>query len=221
MIIYRAINLTNGKTYIGKTITPLLTRKKRHLYDAKKGSGYLFHMAIRKYGDDGFAWDVIDNCLFAESLPDLERYYIKLYNSKSPFGYNLTDGGEGLFNPTADVRNRISLSNKGKHNHSAKTLKKISAGSKGRKLTDEQREHLSKINRGENHPRFGRHHSEETKKKMSDAHRGRKHGPLSKETKIKLSISSSHPSAEAREKMSIAAREYWRQKHEIERQIGK
>jgi hypothetical protein len=30
-------------------------------------------------------------------LYDLEKYYIKKYNTKAPNGYNLTDGGDGIF----------------------------------------------------------------------------------------------------------------------------
>lgn len=47
-----------------------------------------------------------------------------------------------------------------------------SCAQKGRKHTQETREKMSEVQKGENHPLFGKHHSEETRKKMSNAHKG-------------------------------------------------
>ena len=43
----------------------------------------------------------------------------------------------------------------------------------GRRLTDKQKEHLSKLNSGRNHPMYGRHRSEETKRRIADAQKGK------------------------------------------------
>ncbi len=222
MIIYRATNLINGKIYIGKTEKRLSVRKSQHLSFARNGSNIYFHKAISKYGSDNFRWDVIEECLFGDVLIEREKHYISFFDSRAPRGYNLTEGGDGLINPSDDLRRRISESNKGKHNHSPQTIEKMSLANRGKRLADEQKRYLSEINSGEKHPMYGRHHSIQTKKKMSDAKRGIRKKPTSDETKRKLSIACSNPSLEARVKMSLAAKNYWRKIHgETERQAGK
>lgn len=59
MIIYCATNKTNGMRYVGKTACGLQKRKRNHESDARKDSRLYFHRAIKKYGADGFTWDVI------------------------------------------------------------------------------------------------------------------------------------------------------------------
>jgi hypothetical protein len=98
--------------------------------------------------------------------------------------WNFTDGGEGLSNPSDEIRNKISRSKKGKP-----------GGMLGRKLTDEQKEKISKALKGRvgHGGMAGRNHSEETKRKMSEAFKesGRKppvfNKPHTEETKRKIS----------------------------------
>jgi len=47
MIIYRAVNKINGKTYIGQTTKDLEVRKRQHEYDALRNSLQIFHKALR------------------------------------------------------------------------------------------------------------------------------------------------------------------------------
>jgi len=83
---------------------------------------------------------------------------------------------------------------------SPETRAKMSAartGSKnpfyGRKLTDEQKQHLREINAGENHPNYGKHLSEETKNKIRESHikdKNYNYGiPHTEEHKKKISLS--------------------------------
>ena len=89
--IYMLIS-PSGKCYIGKTINDVLQRWKQH---RKKGSGCTaIKNAIKKYGWENFTKSVIDWAP-ENGLDNLERYYIKLHNSMSPNGYNLTVGGDG------------------------------------------------------------------------------------------------------------------------------
>lgn len=60
-------------------------------------------------------------------------------------------------------------------------------GQRGRKLTDDQRKHLSEINQGAKNPNYGLKRSAETKRKMSEAMRGLKRKPLSKAHKKAIS----------------------------------
>jgi group I intron endonuclease len=94
--IYKATNNINKKIYIGKTTYSLQTRKRRHIYDAKKESQLLFHRALRKYNFD-FSWEIIYIAQSKEELKEAEKSFIWLYMSNNNiFGYNLTEGGEGL-----------------------------------------------------------------------------------------------------------------------------
>lgn len=48
-IIYRALNLRNGKSYIGETLRPLEKRIISHQSDAKRNSPQYFHKLVHLY----------------------------------------------------------------------------------------------------------------------------------------------------------------------------
>lgn len=96
MIIYKITNTINGKIYIGLTTQTLEYRWGRHLTEGKnsKNEKHLYK-AMRKYGSENFIIEKIDEADNLNELGELERKYIKLYNSTNPkIGYNLTAGGE-------------------------------------------------------------------------------------------------------------------------------
>jgi group I intron endonuclease len=99
MIVYIAKNLINGKKYIGYTTKSLEERVQEHLRKSRnkneKHYFYLFMIAIKKYGEESFEWDVVDNCESIEDCCKKEKFYIKEFNTISPNGYNLTEGGNG------------------------------------------------------------------------------------------------------------------------------
>lgn len=92
MIIYKITNKINGKIYIGQTIRSLNKRIYEHL---ARGRNTYFDRALHKYGIQNFNIEVIDYAENKDELNKKESYYIKFFNCKFPFGYNLTDGGEG------------------------------------------------------------------------------------------------------------------------------
>ncbi len=92
-IIYMAKSISSGKVYIGKTIHSLEKRKNQHLNTAKKGGGYRFHSAIRKYGNIDFEWTILDRDIPNHQLFDLESKRIEEYSATVPaFGYNVEYG---------------------------------------------------------------------------------------------------------------------------------
>ena len=92
--IYKITCLVNGKVYIGLTTTSIEQRWKGHIMDSKRSSKHLY-VSMRKYGINNFKIEQIDATDDFEKLGELERYYIKKYNSTNPeFGYNNTFGGE-------------------------------------------------------------------------------------------------------------------------------
>ena len=91
--IYKAENVDNGKVYIGKT-SNFKERKWQHERCYEK-EDCRFHRAIQKHGNNKFNWKIIDEADSLEKAYELEKKYIKEYNSFHPNGYNMTKGGAG------------------------------------------------------------------------------------------------------------------------------
>jgi|TARA_R110000868_G_scaffold175911_1_gene413181 group I intron endonuclease len=176
--IYLITNLDNNKKYVGLTKFSITERFYQHVK-----RGFLLTEAIKKYGEDKFFIELIEEVDTAGRAYELEQYYIKEYNTKVPYGYNLTDGGDGIFGweVTEEYRQECSERVKQLHkekkvgmygkNHSDETKRKMSVASKGkskpwligRKLSPESIEKLRQIN-------LGRVLSDETRKKISENH---------------------------------------------------
>lgn len=106
-IIYCYTNLINNKKYIGQTINPE-QRKKQHYSSAfnKNDKDYnsIIHRAFRKYGYENFKYEILkDNIEDIDTLNILEEYYITLYNTKVPNGYNVLDGGLNAKKPHTEA----------------------------------------------------------------------------------------------------------------------
>ena len=93
--VYCATNRENGKQYIGKTTKSMFVRKTYHEVSALRGGKWYFQRALRKYGVGSFDWEVIFESDLESVLNAVERYFIKHLKTKSPYGYNMTDGGDG------------------------------------------------------------------------------------------------------------------------------
>lgn len=93
-IIYIAVNVLEGKRYIGQTTKTLKSRIKGH-YDTINNGTY-FHRALLKHGNLAFAWYIIDSSATDQySLNELEKLYIAVWKSLSTqSGYNMTPGGD-------------------------------------------------------------------------------------------------------------------------------
>lgn len=170
------------KYYIGQTCN-----LKKRIPDHFK-SGSLVCKALWKY--DEWQISILHTCKTRNEANRIEIEEIRNFNSVAPNGYNLTAGGDGLFNPSIETRRKISEARRGKY-HSEKTKKKMSinhaniSGDKNPMKHPEVAIKVSKALKGTQY-RLGCQHSEETKKKIGTAQKGRKH---SKRTKIKMSIS--------------------------------
>lgn len=174
MIIYKIQNNINGKIYIGLTTKDLSRRIAEHIAENKS----YIQKALNKYGVQSFSIAVIDSAESREALCEKEQYWIRHYDCKAHKGYNLTDGGDGLINPSKSVRKKIS-----------KTLKKNhvpTKGFSGRKHSQETKDKISKIlkvslnkpkvKKKMSESRKGRVTSEETKQKISAANKGKLKG---------------------------------------------
>ena len=92
MVIYKITNKLNGHVYIGQTQRSLEIRVAEHVAEANRGGGFYLHEAIRKYGWENFDSEVIASTDNADTLNELERFYIQKYHSDID-GYNIAPGG--------------------------------------------------------------------------------------------------------------------------------
>jgi group I intron endonuclease len=93
--IYKITNTINNKAYIGQSIQhDINVRWSAHKHSLKHNNGCpLLMAAFRKYGIDKFKFEIIVIC-FDDACYELEKHYIKKYNTFGKDGYNATEGGE-------------------------------------------------------------------------------------------------------------------------------
>lgn len=89
MVIYKITNKINNKVYIGQTKQDL----KKRLYSHYNCKASLISKAFKKYGKENFIIEIIHKCETKKQLDYYEELYIKQYNCKVPYGYNILDGG--------------------------------------------------------------------------------------------------------------------------------
>ena len=90
-IVYMAVNLINGKRYIGATSKGVLLRSQQHFKDARRRGRDCprFYAAIRKYGPDAFEWTVLATLSTSEEMYREEERLIALLKPE----YNIASGG--------------------------------------------------------------------------------------------------------------------------------
>lgn len=121
--IYKITNLINNKIYIGMTTKSIEQRFKNHLENKNtiKLQKYAIYRALNKYGKENFKVDSIIEGDFNQCLlSDLEKHYIRLYNSNNPnIGYNMNGGGDGgiMYIRTEEIKNKISKTLMGHSNN--------------------------------------------------------------------------------------------------------
>ena len=95
--IYKITNLINNKSYIGQSIN-IEKRWYEHRYKSQceddRSFNSILHIAFRKYGIDNFKFEILEELKTVEQLDKKEQYYIKLYNTITPNGYNILEGGQ-------------------------------------------------------------------------------------------------------------------------------
>ena len=197
--IYLITDTTNGMQYVGQHHY----NKEGELDPNYHGSGIIISKIYKKRPET-LKEEYIKTCYSEEEMCSDEQYYIEVFDTLWPNGYNLTEGGEGCA-------------------ACEETRKKISESNKGKTLSEEHRRKLSEAKKGRPSPMLGKKHSEETKRKMkgkklseehrrklSEAHKGK---TLSGEHRKKISESNKgkniwmkgkHLSEETKKKMSEA-----------------
>ena len=145
--------------------------------------------AIKKYGSDNIEWCVLETTPTRAAANEIEQYWINYFKSNvRDFGYNMTEGGEGIegFSHSEEAREKIGNASRGIP-RTEEVKQKIAAAQKGvprRNHTEEEKQRISEAN-------IGREVSEETRRKISEANKGR------------------IPSEETLEKLRIAQQKRW------------
>jgi len=196
--IYCATNRVNEKCYVGQTVYTIAYRRNQHEKSVGRGSSLPFHNALRKYGLAAFKWRILFNNIASEDLYSIEQRWIRLLSTKVPNGYNLTDGGKGVFglkwregsNRTRTLEHRMkirkALVGRKRSPFSDKWRKNIGLASKKLWVEHFERKDVLRKRMLGNTNTLGKSPGLETRAKMSEAKTGSRH---SNETKRKISQS--------------------------------
>ena len=118
--IYKITNITNGKMYVGQSVSHILNHKRYRPYgregrfrchvseafSQKKNQSHYLNNAIRKYGVVNFVVDLLEYCEVSNA-DERETHYIKELNTLFPNGYNLKNGGT-TFTHCDESKKRVS-----------------------------------------------------------------------------------------------------------------
>lgn len=190
--LYKVRHVGTPDSYIGVTTNSPKKRFACHISDAKRGSEYHLHRAIRKYGEKEFDLTVLMRGEDEKIAYLMEKRFIALFKPS----YNMTAGGEGSpgFNPSKETRRLLSEIRTGHGNpfygrhHTDIAKKKMSEGKLGRPSgrrgvktkpwSEETRKKHSLSRKGRipwNKGLVGTFKlSEESKRKIGDSKRGKK-----------------------------------------------
>lgn len=162
IIIYKYTS-PSGKSYIGQTSIPIMERYSAHCSQARQGSELMFHQAIRKYGEENFTVEILEEDIGDITLADdAEKYWIEYFDTFKN-GYNMTEGGHGRergWNHTKESKLKMSESMSGREPWNKGKTGVQDAWNKGKTLTEEQKKNMGHL------------HTEETKQKLSELKTG-------------------------------------------------
>lgn len=182
--LYR-LDFSSGKSYIGITFKTPKSRFKNHRNSATQNDSAVYR-AWRKYGEPKLSvLAVIEDY----DLKDAEIKAIKIFGTKVPNGYNVSDGGDGApgVKRSEETIERVAKIHRGRK-RSEETCRRISEAKKGvprGEVSKETRAKLSERMRGKKNS-LGTKFSEESRKKCSLAQVGNKKGAGRKQTKDEI-----------------------------------
>lgn len=175
MWLYKITNKSNGKAYVGATITLLSKRIHRHWHDAKKGKSSLIAQAIREFGIEGFVVEVLAQTQNPDELVEMEMRAIREHHTLAPDGYNRTIGGEFVRRPkrgfhlSDEHRQKIAEAHRGVK-ETSEFRRKVSEGKRGKTHAPISAAARAKISRS----LLGHSVSQETRGKISASLKARK-----------------------------------------------
>lgn len=213
---------TQAVRYVGQTHRTLKARLSQHFYTSPFHHNYVAHWICSLKKID--LWPTIQLLeeVSTSNWQEAEQRWIAHFRNAGARLTNSTAGGDGMIDPTPEVRAKISAALTGKThrdkgNPAPETIAKLRAynlgkpsAMKGRKHSAESIEKMRVSHKGQASPMKGKKHSAESNAANSDSHKGRipwnKGIPLTLETRAKLSavLKGRKMSAETVAKMSAA-----------------
>jgi group I intron endonuclease len=188
--IYLVTNKLNGKQYVGQTT---VARN-------KVGHGLIVTEAYKKHGKDNFNYEPIcKNINNRNTLNFIERFWIKVIDSRFPNGYNIEAGGSNKGIVAESTKEKLRVANLGKK-VSNETKAKIALSSTGRYPSEETKAKLKVARSKQIPPMLGKTTKEETKKLLSQLRMGDKNPMYGK------TITEEH---RAKLKKNSAKNKYW------------
>lgn len=180
--IYLRTNKLNGKQYVGQT-KDFKNREKDWKTINERYGNKLLQKDREEFGLDAFNVKILSEVDTQEEAWELEKAFIKAFNTKYPNGYNMGDGGKDQTGTkhTEESKKNMSVAHIGNY-HSKETKRKLSEINKGHTpwnkgvkncFSEEYIKKMSERMRGENHPFWGKHLSEETKRKIGEFFKGK------------------------------------------------
>lgn len=157
--VYVITNSLTNKKYVGKTKDP---KRRWRMHQNLDGKCKVLYEAIKKYGVENFSFEINKEFLCEKESYAYEKQLIIDLKTKCPDGYNITDGGYGIYGVkktkehidkvakahtgmkrSKETCQRISESKKGKcPKHSMDALKIAWEKNKGKKLSEERKRKL-------------------------------------------------------------------------------
>lgn len=173
MQAYLITNKINNKGYVGITTRSLDRRWYEHRF-VENSCGQLLGKAIKKYGEENFEIKPIASAKTLENLKSVEKDLIAQFQTKVPFGYNLTDGGDGVFG----------------YKHDPVLVKRLADAKRGTKASEETKAKMRVAHGGKNNHFYGKNHTEEAKRKNAEAHSKGTILGISKELAVVVEVNS-------------------------------
>lgn len=194
--------------YVGVTKGKVSRRIGQH----KRGNQFV-DKEIQRIGWENFEWWVVEESVPAELISEREQYWVGVFNSVYPNGFNKTRGGISNITMSDDTREilrqkALERDMSGENNphygkkqtdESKEAIRQSRLGkpawNKGIPCSEEQKaklreKALERDMSGENNPFYGKHHTEESNEKNRQAHLDKpswnKGVPCSEEAKAKL-----------------------------------
>lgn len=165
--VYLITNNITGKQYVGQTIQKdINSRWKQHKCLNSKTIGKYLLDSYKKYGITNFKFQIICIC-FDSDIDNLEKYYIRKFNTLAPNGYNLTLGGKHRY-----------LTQESKNNIRNKLTGRI-----GKPCSEEVKQKIRDSKIGVRNPNYGKSMTDEQKRKISEAMKNQHRPPTDKQLK--------------------------------------
>lgn len=121
--LYIITHIASGKKYIGQTVDP---RHRMRKHFGARSDCPLIGNAVRKYGKEEFEFLILTSNLTPMEANAHEIALIAAIGTKTPHGYNITEGGDGCIgqSPSKITRERMSVAQKNRI-HTAEEIENL------------------------------------------------------------------------------------------------